>query len=218
MNILLLEDDVILSEIIVEHLQDKGFSVKSCYDGMSAYDLIEKNSYDIMILDVNVPHLNGFELLKLIKEQNIKTPSIFITSLNSSQDVKHGFDIGADDYLKKPFDLVELEVRIEHLIRVYNLQTDEIGIDDDLRLNTTNQTLTNKNKTITLAKKEFEILRYLLQNKNKTISKDELISNIWIVDTIPTDATIRTYIKNLRNMLPKEYIVSKKGVGYRFVI
>ena len=118
MNILLLEDDTILSEIITEHLSEEGYIVVSVYDGEEAYDKIVSARYDLLLFDVNVPSINGFELLKLLKEQQINIPTIFITSLNSGNDLKKGFEIGCDDYLKKPFELVELDVRINHLLKV----------------------------------------------------------------------------------------------------
>ncbi|WP_373070716.1 response regulator transcription factor [Sulfurimonas sp.] len=218
MNILLLEDDVILSEIINEYLTDKGYNVDCSFDGIDAYDLVESKHYDLMVLDVNVPHLSGFELLKLLKENSINIPSIFITSLNTAEDVKEAFNIGADDYLKKPFDLIELDVRIEHLIKVHNLKSDIIALTKDIEIDPTAHTLKVKDKMLSIPKKEFDILKYFANNPNRFISQEELINNIWQTSNIPTDATIRTYIKNIRNLVGKEFISSQKGVGYRLNI
>jgi DNA-binding response OmpR family regulator len=215
MKILLLEDDVILSEILTEHLSEKGYEVSSVYDGEDAYEKIMKNGYDLMLFDVNVPLLNGFELLKLLKEQHIHVPTIFITSLDSADDLKKGFDLGCDDYLKKPFDLVELDARINYLIKVNNLGNTQISIDDKTYLDKLTYELVKEGKRTKLSKKDFQIIKYFLSQKDKIISHDELVANIWMDSEIPTDATLRTHIKNIRIHLGKDFIITLKGVGYR---
>lgn len=215
MKILLLEDDVILSEILSEHLSEKGYEVSSVYDGEDAYEKIMKNGYDLMLFDVNVPLLNGFELLKLLKEQHIHVPTIFITSLDSTDDLKKGFDLGCDDYLKKPFDLVELDARINYLIKVNNLGNTQILIDDKTYLDKLTYELVKEGKRTKLSKKDFQIIKYFLSQKDKIISHDELVANIWMDGEIPTDATLRTHIKNIRIHLGKDFIITLKGVGYR---
>lgn len=215
MKILLLEDDVILSEILTEHLSEKGYEVSSVYDGEDAYEKIMKNGYDLMLFDVNVPLLNGFELLKLLKEQHIHVPTIFITSLDSTDDLKKGFDLGCDDYLKKPFDLVELDARINYLIKVNNLGNTQILIDDKTYLDKLTYELVKEGKRTKLSKKDFQIIKYFLSQKDKIISHDELVANIWMDSEIPTDATLRTHIKNIRIHLGKDFIITLKGVGYR---
>ncbi|DAB27591.1 MAG: hypothetical protein A2513_01715 [Sulfurimonas sp. RIFOXYD12_FULL_33_39] len=215
MKILLLEDDVILSEILSEHLSEKGYQVLSAYDGEDAYDKIVKNGYDLMLLDVNVPLLNGFELLKLLKEQHIHIPTIFITSLDSAYDLKKGFDLGCDDYLKKPFDLMELDARINHLLKVHNLNSLHVVIDSKSYLDKLTYELVKEGKRVKLSKKDFEIIKYLLSQKDKIVSHVELCANIWIDSEIPTDATLRTHIKNIRMHLGRDFITTIKGVGYR---
>jgi len=212
MRLLLLEDDEILNEILTDHLRDKGFNVVSSFNGIEAYDNIIHSTFDILILDVNVPQLSGFELLELLKNQHISIPSLFITSLNSSYDVKKGFDIGADDYLKKPFELVEFDARLEHIIKNYSLKNDtDFGLESD----TLSIIIDNSRKKV--SKKEFEILSYFIKHSNRTVSSEELISNIWLDSKIPTDSTVRTYIKNLRLIIGKDKIKSIRGVGYRFI-
>lgn len=215
MNILLLEDDVILSEILCEHLSEKGHSVSSVYDGEEAYEKILKKRYDLMLLDVNVPLLSGFELLRLLKEQNVNIPTIFITSLDSAVDLKKGFDLGCDDYLKKPFELLELDARIEHLIKVHHLDTPHIRIDAQNYLDKTTYELVKNSKRVKLSKKDFEIIEYFLSQKGSVVSHAQLIANIWFESEVPSDATIRTYIKNIRAHLGKDFITTIKGVGYR---
>lgn len=215
MKVLLLEDDVILSEILSEHLSEKGYDVSSAYDGEDAYDKIIKNGYDLMLFDVNVPLLNGFELLKLLKEQHIHVPTIFITSLDSAHDLKKGFDLGCDDYLKKPFDLLELDARINRLVKVHNLGNTKTIINDKNYLDKLTYELVKDGKRVKLSKKDFEIIEYFISKKDKIISHEELIANIWIDGEIPTDATLRTHIKNIRIHLGKDFIITIKGVGYR---
>ncbi|TKI69373.1 response regulator transcription factor [Sulfurimonas crateris] len=215
MNILLLEDDVILSEILNEHLSEKGYFVSSVYDGEEAYEMILKKRYDLMLLDVNVPLLSGFELLKLLKEQYVNIPTIFITSLDSAHELKKGFDLGCDDYLKKPFELLELDARIEHLVKVNNLESSQIKIDEQNYLDKTTYELVKNGNRVKLSKKDFEITRYFLSQKGSVVSHAQLIANIWFESEVPSDATLRTYIKNIRAHLGKDFITTIKGVGYR---
>ena len=218
MKILLLEDDIILSEIIEEFLISLDYEVICSYDGLNASELVYEQSFDLMLLDVEVPSLDGFEFLKSLRDQNINTPAIYITSLNTSKDLQKGFDIGCDDYIKKPFELKELEIRMNHLkiIKKIDLQ-DIVIINKKYKYDFTSFTIikSDKKKTI-LSKKESKILEYFLKNENRTISLEELIGNIWQYDETPTNATIRTYIKNLRKILDEEMIVTTKGLGYKF--
>ncbi|EQB35378.1 hypothetical protein M947_08835 [Sulfurimonas hongkongensis] len=213
MKILLLEDDIILSEIVFEHLNEQGFEVDLVYDGEDAYDKILSSSYDLLLLDVNVPTLDGFELLKLLKEQSITTPTIFITSLESAKDLKRGFDLGCDDYLKKPFELLELDTRVNYILK--SLQNTKISIDDKRYLDRLTYELVDCDKRVKLSNKEFKIIEYFLRHKDSIISHQELIANIWLESQIPSEATIRTYIKNIRAALGKDFITTIKGVGYR---
>lgn len=216
MKVLLLEDDLILNEIIEEFLQEQGFIVDLAYDGEMASSLAYENLYDLLILDVNVPKLNGFDFLKELRKSSITTPAIFITSLNSMDDMQKGFDSGCDDYIKKPFELKELELRIGNLKRRFNLDREVLQIDKDLSLDIKNLELNNDGIKHKISNKEEKILSYFVKNSERIISMDELISNIWSLEEYPSSSTIRTYIKNIRKMIGDEYIENIKGVGYRF--
>jgi DNA-binding response OmpR family regulator len=216
MKILLLEDDLILNEIIEEFLQSLDYDVTIAYDGTKATELIYDNNFDLLILDVNVPNINGFEFLKSLRDEQITTPAIFITSLDTIEDVEEGFNSGCDDYLKKPFELRELELRINNIKRLLHLEEDEITIDENIKFNTKLNYITYDSIKTKLPLKEAQILKYLLMNKNRCISQDELSSNIWSYETVPTSSTIRTYIKNIRKIIGEDYIETIKGVGYRF--
>ena len=217
MKILLMEDDETLNEIIHSMLLDKGYDVCSVYDGNEAEDIICEQNFDLLILDVNVPNINGFELLKNLRKNKINTPAIFITSLDDTLNLKEGFASGCDDYIKKPFQFEELELRIDNIKRLYKLDNNHISqIDSNTSYNFDTSIVTKDNKEYTLTKKEIQIFEYLLKNKNRTVSIDELALNIWTYDDRPSDSTIRTYIKNFRKLLGEDSIKTIKGVGYRF--
>ncbi len=216
MKILLLEDDVILQEIIEEFLVENGYEVESFFDGEKALDAIAVGGYDMLLLDVNVPNIDGFEILKYLRDIGNTTPAIYITSLAGVDDLKKGFELGADDYLKKPFELEELNARIKYIIKRYRLQ-EEIEFDGMKFIPKAHQIIL-QDKVIEMRQKEAQVLEYFIRNTGKIISCDEIIENIWDDDNIPAHATIRTYIKNLRKMFDKEYFENIKGEGYRFNI
>jgi len=216
MKILLLEDDVILQEIIEEFLIDQGYEVESFFDGGKALDAIGIGVYEMLLLDVNVPSINGFEILSYLREIGNTTPAIYITSLAGIDDLKKGFDLGADDYLKKPFELEELHARIEHIVKIHRLQ-EEIEFDGMKFIPKAHQIFVG-DKIIEMRQKEARVLEYFIRNMGKIISCDEIIENVWEDENTPTHATIRTYIKNLRKMFEKEYFDNIKGEGYRFNI
>jgi len=217
MKILLLEDDLILNEILQEHLLLQNHTVITTFSANKAQEYLYSQTFDLLLLDVNVPQLNGFELLKELRTLNIKTPAIFITSLNMVEDMQKGFQSGCDDYIRKPFDLKELDLRINNIKRLFNIDL-KIKIDKNICLDLQNHTILKDNKTFTLAKKESEVLQYLLTNSSKTISIDEIISNIYNYEDSVESSTIRTYIKNLRKILGEDKILNIRGVGYRFNI
>jgi len=216
MKLLLLEDDPILQEIIEEFLQGEGIDVESFFDGEKALDAIGSGSYDMLLLDVNVPTIDGFEILSYLREIGNTTPAIYITSLSGIDDLKKGFDIGADDYLKKPFDLEELKARIDHIAKLHRLE-EEIEFDG-MRFIPKAHQIIYQNRVIRMRQKEAKVLEYFIRNRGKIISCDEIIENVWDDTQIPTHATIRTYIKNLRKMFDKAYFDNIKGEGYRFNI
>jgi DNA-binding response OmpR family regulator len=217
MKILLMEDDEILNEIIHSMLLKKGYAVYSVYDGDEAEYLICEKSFDLLILDVNVPGVNGFDLLKNLRKDKISTPAIYITSLNDTEDLKEGFQSGCDDYIKKPFKFEELELRINNIKRLYKLdKTHLFQISANTTYDFNTSTIFKEDKQYLLSKKEMKVFEYLLNNKNRTVSINELGLNIWTYDDRPTDSTIRTYIKNFRKMLGEGCITTIKGVGYCF--
>lgn len=217
MRILLLEDDLILNEIITEHLEEEGYEVFSVFDGEDAQEEIYSQKFDLLLLDVNVPNINGFDLLKDIRSKEIKTAAIFITSANMLEDIEKGFKSGCDDYIKKPFALKELDLRIDNIKRLYNINnSSSTQISTNITLDINNLLIKKEKEEIHITKKECDVLQYLINNKSKHVSIEELSLNIWSYEEAPLASTIRTYIKNLRKILGEEFIVNTRGVGYRF--
>lgn len=219
MKILLLEDDLILNEILEEHLQNQNYDVISTFSSNEAIKYLYSQVFDLLLLDVNVPDLNGFLLLNELRKNNINTPAIFITSLSMIEDMQKGFDSGASDYIKKPFELKELDLRVNNIKRLFNIDTKkEIILEKDVVLNLDNQTIIKNDEIFNLSKKEFEVLLYLYNNRVKNISIDEFINNIWSYEDNIEASTLRTYIKNLRKILGDNMILNIRGVGYKLNI
>jgi len=217
MKILLLEDDTILNEIIEEHLLELHYDVVSIMDGSEAEEVIYDENFDLLLFDVNVPNINGFDLLRNLRKNNINIPTIFITSRDTSDDVKTGFNAGADDYIKKPFELSELVLRIENIKRLRQIDSfGQIQISNDVFYDYNRKVIINTNGEFNLSKTEAKLLEYFIKNKNKTISIEEISINNWVYDEMPEATTIRTYIKNLRKKLNSDTISTLKGIGYRF--
>jgi len=216
MEVLLLEDDPLLNEIIEEFLLSKNYQVESFFDGEEAFDRIYEKKFELLILDVNVPSMDGFRLSKSLKESFIDIPTIFITSRHTSIDMQIGFKSGADDYIKKPFELSELSLRIENIKRLKKIESaHKVSLNDNITYDYSSKTIEAFENKYLLSKTEVKIFEYFLKNRNKVLSIDEICINNWIYDEMPLPTTIRTYIKNLRKMLGKEMITTIKGIGYK---
>jgi DNA-binding response OmpR family regulator len=216
MKILLLEDDIVLNEIIEEHLVSQGYFVMPVYNGYDAEEILYKETFDLLLFDVNVPGIDGFDLLKNIRKNNIATPTIFLTSLDRISDIEKGFSSGCDDYIKKPFELKELDIRIKNLKRLFNiLPNNIIKISNDLYLDTINLVIKRDNVEMRLTKKECQMLLYLI-NSDNIVSTEEFSVNVWSYDEHPDPSTVRTYIKNIRKIIGEEAIANIRGVGYKF--
>lgn len=218
MKILLLEDDLALSDIILEYLEDNANDVDLVYDGNEALTSAYEHHYDIYLFDVNVPAISGFDLLKMLRENGDNTPTIFITSLNDIEDVSEGFESGADDYIKKPFELAELLIRIKNIQKRSYTQTrsQSVTIASNLIFDIEKELLINNDKIITLPLKELKALKYFLQYPNEVVTFDTLYEVLWDYDENPSSVALRAHIKNLRKHLGQNLIHSVRGSGYRF--
>jgi len=217
-KLLLLEDDIALNETIFDYLESLGYSVTPVYDGNNALDAIYENNFDLLLLDVNVPDINGFEILKKSRKQSVTTPAIFITSLNSMSDLENGYDSGCDDYIRKPFALKELKLRVETILKreFFHNESSKVQIDTNIFYDTQSDLLTIDNDEIQLNNKDAKLLKLFLQNKDILVTHETIYSTLWEYGEDISESALRTYIKNLRKYLGKEKIVSIKKLGYRF--
>ena len=218
-QILLVEDDETLSELISEYLSEQGYDVTVCADAKAALDTAYERNFDILILDVKLPKGDGFSLLRELRRLGDDTPAIFTTSLNALQDLEIGYKSGCDDYLKKPYELKELLLRIQILIkRKFSHVNDEfIELNDGYKFYPSSKTLRQNGQIVNLSNKESELLALFLENKNTLISKETIFDKIWNYGEEPSELSLRGYVKNLRRILGKDAIVNRRGDGYIYV-
>ena len=216
-KILLLEDDLNLSDTVCDYLEEKGFEVICVYDGEEALSSIYENRFDLLLLDVNVPIKNGFQVLKEIRKDGNNTPAIYITSLNSVDSLEQGYSSGCDDYIRKPFELKELLIRIQTILkREFSQKSEIVNITETITFNSISSELKDADKEIKLNLKELKLLKFFLQHPNELLVHDRIYDFVWDYDEEYSDNSLRTYIKNLRKILGKDKIVSLKKLGYRF--
>lgn len=218
-KILILEDENMLNEMICEYLSSNGFNVIGVKSYDEALNLAYEQNFDLWIFDVKIIGGNGFELLKELREAGKFTPCIFVTSLNTIDDLNKGFLSGCDDFLKKPFELKELLLRTNNLLK--RNFAHKVSNKDDLGNGYTfdiyGKILYKDNKIVKLAKKELELLALLLQKKGQFVSRDEIFSAIWSYDEVPSELSLRVYIRNLRLHFGDK-ITSKTKFGYAYAI
>ena len=216
-KILLLEDDPNLSDTVCDYLEEKGFEVICVYDGEEALSSIYENCFDLLLLDVNVPNKNGFEVLKEVRNQKKTVPAIFITSLNSMDSLEEGFESGCDDYIRKPFELKELLIRVKTILKKeFSQKSELVQITPNVTFNLISNELKEDGIEVKLNLKELKLLKFLLQHPNELLSHERIYDFVWDYDEEYSDNSLRTYIKNLRKILGKDRIVSLKKLGYRF--
>ncbi len=216
MKILLMEDDPVLGEILTDYLQVY-YTVERVFDSAEAMDHLEGVSYDLLILDINVPGQSGIELLRELRTYHDTTPAIIITAYVDTKHLKESFDAGAHDYIRKPFELEELRLRIEKSKVLFRIEQDQsIWLDSEIRYDPRYKVIHYAGTQTSLKPKEAQLLEYFLAHPSCVISAEELTQNIWTYDTIPTDATIRSHIRNLREIIGASKITTQRGLGYRY--
>jgi len=221
MRILLIEDEPDLASFIKKGLKSQAYEIDVAFDGKVGKSFFERNLYDIAIVDINIPYINGFALCKLFKSQEPKVPILLLTALDSIDDKTEGFNSGADDYLVKPFEFQELILRISALNKRqqlnYNPYKDTIKIAD-LELNTHIKTVTRAGDLIELTSKEFSLLEYLMRNQGKIVSRVEISEKVWEINFDTNTNIIDVYVNYLRNKIDKKYtpklIHTVVGMGY----
>ena len=219
-KILVVDDEPKIREVIKEYAEFSGFSVKEAEDGMTAVGLCKLNDYDLIIMDIMMPKLDGFSACKEIKK--IKDiPIIMLSARGEEYDKLFGFELGIDDYVVKPFSPKELIARINAVLsrkKGSSAVPQQTLKFDGLEINIPARTVTVDGHKVELTPKEYDLLFYLVENRNIALSRDKLLSDSWGYDFFGDDRTIDTHIKNLRNNLGpyRDFIVTLRGVGYKF--
>lgn len=218
-NILIVEDEQRLAEILKKQLEDSGFKAEIAFDGYIGKQLIEKNKYSLIILDINLPLLNGYDLCKEIRKTNSKIPIIMLTAFGTLDNKVIGFDAGADDYVTKPFDFRELLARVNVFLR----RSDTVNMNEkiriaDLEMDLSTKTVTRANKKIDLTAKESSLLETFLKNKEKLLTREFIIEQVWGIDFDPSTNIIDVYVNYLRKKIDKDFepklIHTKFGFGF----
>ena len=218
MKILLAEDEVDVNNVVTRYLKKNGYSVDSVLDGEEALDYLEYSEYDLVILDIMMPKVDGFEVIKKLRDKGNHTSVLMLTARDSADDKVKGLDLGADDYIVKPFDFNELLARIRAVVRrKYGNSSNKLVIGD-LILDTSEKSVTRAGRQIELTGKEYEVLEYLMQSKNRILSRDQIKEHVWDFDYEGDSNIIDVLIKNIRKKIDiedgKQIIYTKRGLGY----
>ena len=212
-KILIVEDEVSISDLIKIELELQGYKCEVANDGEIAADYIEKNNYDLILLDIMLPKVDGYELLEYVKQIS-ETPVIFLTAKSQTKDKIKGLHEGADDYITKPFEIGELIARIEAVLRRYN-KGNEIQVIDDVTINVVSRIVKKKEKTIYLTPKEFDLLILLVQNKNFALYRETIFEKVWGEELEFETRTLDLHIQRLRKKLDwKDKIKTVYKIGY----
>ena len=219
-KLLVVDDEQGIREVIREYSEFNGHEVTEAADGMTAVGFCKLNEYDLIIMDIMMPKLDGYSACKEIRKIS-DTPIIMLSARGEEYDKLFGFELGIDDYVVKPFSPKELMARVNAVLARKNgaVKAEETVLKfDGLEINIPARTVSVDGERVELTPKEYELLFYLVQNKNIALSRDKLLSDIWGYDVFGDDRTIDTHIKNLRNNLGpyRDYIVTLRGVGYKF--
>lgn len=220
-KILLIEDEQKIADALRQGLEEHGFYVEVAYDGRIGLKLFETHDFNLVVLDINLPGINGYELCKRIRSKNAQVPVIMLTALSSLNDKIEGYDAGADDYIIKPFEFRELLMKIRVLLkRTMNQQLPSGNIlrAADLEMNLDSKEVKREGVSISLTAKEFQLLEYLMRNKNRVVSRADIAINVWDIDFDTNTNVIDVYINYVRNKIDKKFdqklIQTQVGMGY----
>jgi DNA-binding response OmpR family regulator len=221
LNVLLVEDEISVGNLINKGLSERGYKISIAPDGDIGYEMAIKNEFDIMILDIMLPGMNGLELCKRLRNNKIDTPILMLTALSSTENIVTGLDSGADDYLTKPFKFAELEARIRSLARRKNpMQTEETNVlrVADLEMNPESKMVTRNGKRISLTSTEFRLLEFLMKNKGKVLSRMTILENVWGIDFNISTNVVDVYInyvrKKIESSFDRKILHTVVGMGY----
>jgi two-component system copper resistance phosphate regulon response regulator CusR len=220
-KILLVEDEKKIAETLRKGLSEQHYDVDIAYDGLIGKKLFDSNSYDLAILDINLPLMNGYELARYIRSYNEQILVIMLTAMNATEDKIEGFEAGADDYIVKPFDFQELLVRIRALLkRLHQQPLPGMSVLKvaDLVMNLDSKEVSREGRAIPLTAKEFQLLEYFIRNKNKVVSRIDIAINVWDIDFDTKTNVIDVYVNFLRKKIEKDFssklIYTQVGMGY----
>ena len=215
-RILVVEDEKDIQNIIKAFLENAEYKVETADDGLDAINLIQKNNYDLILLDIMLPKIDGFTVCEMIRK-NSNVPIIILTALTDEESQLKGFDKLADDYITKPFSMPVLLKHIEAIFRRTNNSNENTSIlkYKNITLNTENYEVYVDNQKVTLTFREYEILKLFLENQGKVFTRDNILNSIWNYDYFGDDKIVNTHIKNIRKKLGYEYIETVRGVGYK---
>ena len=219
MRILLVEDDTAIARSLKEGLEDESYAVDVANDGSEGYRTAAADDYDVIILDIMLPGMNGYEVCRALRNDGNKTPILMLTARDAERDIVEGLDTGADDYLAKPFSFDVLLARIRALLRRPNEKLEEILQVGDLKLDPSLKKVTRASQEINLTAKEYGVLEYLMRNKGKVLSKEQIISHVWDFDADVLPNNVELFIMFLRRKIDKPFksklIHTVSGFGYK---
>ena len=219
MRILLVEDDTAIARSLKEGLEDEAYAVDVANDGSEGYRTAAADDYDVIILDIMLPEMNGYEVCRALRSDGNKTPILMLTARDAERDIVEGLDTGADDYLAKPFSFDVLLARIRALLRRPNEKLEEILQVGDLKLDPSSKKVTRASQEINLTAKEYGVLEYLMRNKGKVLSKEQIISHVWDFDADVLPNNVELFIMFLRRKIDKPFksklIHTVSGFGYK---
>jgi DNA-binding response OmpR family regulator len=220
-KILLVEDEKKIADTLKMGLSENGYAVEVAYDGKIGLKLFETYPFNLIVLDINLPGMNGYDLCKAIRAQNAEVPVIMLTALSSLNDKIEGYDVGADDYIIKPFEFKELLMKIRALLKrtmSQNIPSGNILRAADLEMNLDSKEVKRGDTFINLTAKEFQLLEYLMRNKNRVLSRADIAINVWDIDFDTNTNVIDVYISYVRNKIDKKFdrklIQTHVGMGY----
>lgn len=215
-KILVLEDDLLFASTLEDFLGSEGFLVDIAKDGQECLDLNYENNYDLYIFDINVPKINGLELLKSLRENNDNTPTIFLTSYKDKDTLKEAFLKGCDDYIKKPVDLDELYLRIKALLKRNKKEFDLVHLSPSIIFDPVKKRVFENEIDLNLPIKVLELIELFVENNGDIVTKDMIINRLWSASESYSDGSIRVYINHVKKLFEnKDSVVNVKGIGYK---
>ncbi|HXG00766.1 MAG TPA: response regulator transcription factor [Bacteroidota bacterium] len=223
-KILVIEDDVTMQTGLKDNLEFEGYKVKVVGNGRDGLDELLNNSYDVVVLDVMLPHMSGFEVLKKARTAGVATPVIMLTARGEEVDRVVGLELGADDYVTKPFSLRELIARVKAVLRRNEGRVPASATMklDDVEIDFTTYNATKAGKPLSMTPKEFEVMKFLWDHRNRVVSRDQLLSNVWGYDTTVSTRTVDNFILKLRQKIEDDpahprHIITIHGTGYKLI-